>query len=561
MKKRICKFFCAALACALLFSVCPLAAPVFAEEVLTQVETWNVALADEMLTSFYVRISEEPGDGVLNVKDGYGVAEYSVEQIEKTPEGLYRITARTAATQMTDPITLQFASASQTGEQHSYTVAQYARTRLQEMIGAEETELLTAMLNYGAAAQEYFHYQTDDLANAGYESAQTPEIPQAQGGSLTEGSVSGVAFYGASVCFQSRVYTRFYFQATAPIGDYTFTLSDGTQCQPEMKNGLYYIDTPGLNPQNYDKTVTVQVSNGTDTMTVRYDPLTYIFRMYARTEDPTLRNVLGQLYRYHLAAKAYLSSTGTVSGTSGILTDTLTLQGSNFRATVQKGTVLADGAETLSVTVSPTEAPSAEIVIEEKERMEGLYIGLNGISPENTVPVLVQVAQYRYLNQGNIRLYWVESGAYEEMTRVDSVEKLTGGKCYYYDVLSGNVTVAMPVSGEIAIVTNGQNPWNGGCDTGWYTPGQTQYAIANADQLAALGQIVCGKAEGVDPFDFAGTTVSLLATIDLRHSNTEDFPYPIGLFYDVDETALIGAEGVAAFRGTLLPDDYSIRRD
>lgn len=559
MKKRICKFFCAALACALLLSVCPLAVPTLAEETLTQVKEWNVALADEMRTSFYVRISEDLAGGTVYVKDGYGTAEYPVEQAEKTPDGLYRITARTAATQMTDPVTLQVVSDSQTGTLHSYTVAQYAYSLLKQAHSAEETELLTAMLNYGAAAQQYFGYRTDDLANAGYESAQTPEIPQASTGSLTEGSVSGVTFYGASVCFQSRVYTRFYFQVSAPIGDYTFALSDGTQCQPEMKNGMYYIDTPGLNPQNYDKTVTVQVSDGTDSMTVRYDPLTYIFQMYAKTEDPALRNVLGQLYRYHLAAKAYLSATGTVTGTSGILTDTLTLQGSNFRATVQKGTALADSAETLSVTVSPVETPSADIVPETQERMESLYIGLNGISPKNTVPVLVQVAQYAYLNQGNIRLYWVESGAYGEMTRVDSVDKLTAEKCYYYDVLSGNVTVAMPASGEIAIVTNGQNPWNGGCDTGWYIPGQTQYAIANADQLAALGQIVYGKADGVEPFNFAGTTVSLLATIDLRQGNTEDFPYPVGLFYDTDETALIGADGVAAFRGTLLPGDYSIR--
>jgi hypothetical protein len=74
------------------------------------------------------------------------------------------------------------------------------------------------MLNYGAAAQTYFGYNTENLSNAGFESTETVEIPAVDTSNMVSGSASGISFYGASLVFESKVAVRFYFKVTGSNG-------------------------------------------------------------------------------------------------------------------------------------------------------------------------------------------------------------------------------------------------------------------------------------------------------------------------------------------------------
>ena len=73
---------------------------------------------------------------------------------------------------------------------------------------------------------------------------------------------------------------------------------------PVVKDGLCFVELPGINPQNWDAELSLTVSDGNgNTLTVCYSPMHYIVRMNEKSED-NLKVLLKAMYCYHLAAKA-----------------------------------------------------------------------------------------------------------------------------------------------------------------------------------------------------------------------------------------------------------------
>lgn len=142
------------------------------------------------------------------------------------------------------------------------------------------------MLTYGAAAQNYFNYNTGALANAGvkniYADITMPtDVPAV---SVTD-NLEKVTYIGSSLVFRSQVYTRFYFKMddrNTEINNYTVTIN-GQDClygkfyDPQGRFN-YFADSPGITPNNYDQQLKVVITNTVDnsTMTVSYSPLNYI---------------------------------------------------------------------------------------------------------------------------------------------------------------------------------------------------------------------------------------------------------------------------------------------
>ena len=162
--------------------------------------------------------------------------------------------------------------------------------------------LVRQMLHYGAAAQIYFDYCPDQLANEGLIGENQKEIPELAEQEMTiEGTLEGVRFYGASLLFWHKVAVRYYFAASGDLTGYTFT-ANGETYEPVAKDGLYYVELPGVNPQDWDAQQVLTVSNGNgNTLTVGYSPMNYIVRMH---EKDSLSTFLKAMYNYHLAAKA-----------------------------------------------------------------------------------------------------------------------------------------------------------------------------------------------------------------------------------------------------------------
>ena len=553
MQNNMRKILSFALVCMMLLGMIPMAAvPAAAQTQLTEVSAWNLVLADEIAVNFQVSISDAAAeDAVMVVTDGYGVTEYPIAEAEKTAEGQYVFTGYLAAAQMTDTITLQLISDGENGPVHSYTAAQYAQAVLSGDYSQSAKDLIRAMVGYGAAAQLYFGYNTDKLANAGIEAAEAAALPAAEAVVPASGSVNGVAYYAASLLNQSRIAVRFYFNVSGDVSGYSFTAANGQALTPTAKNGLYYVDVPGINPQDYDKNVSVQVSDGTDTLSVTYSPMTYILRQYANSSNEALRSMVAAMYQYHNAAKAYLSANGNVSTDgNGIVTEQVVLQGNQSSAVVAAGTRLEENVTELTLSATPMAETGSDVEVAENEQLISMDVHVEGIAKSNTVPVLVTLDELapEALNQGNITLYHVENGETVEMIRVYSASELDAHNEYYYDIPTGTVTVALASFSEIAVVANEENPWNGTADTSWYNDGVSEFKIYNAQQLAGLGQLV----DGGNTFD--GKTITLGFDINLYgvDANDERISFnPIGYGYESD--------GGQVFKGTLDGNGHTIR--
>lgn len=278
------------------------------------VTKWNIALSDDICPKFYLTISDgAASSAVIRIfVAGVEVASYNAAELSKTGDGYYAVSVPMAAAQMTDEIHVQVTANEEELLSKTYTVAQYANAVLSNDSFANCHELVKAMINYGANAQLYFNHNTDVLANAGYAQESTAVPAEAYAVQL-DGTVEGISFYGATLLFQNKVGIRYYFQASAGVESFTFTVGT-VNYEAKSKNGLYYVEVAGIYPQNYQDVITLKVSDGASTMTVGYSPMSYITRMYNKAgTSAELKALLAAMYSYHLEAKEYAAETRYIS--------------------------------------------------------------------------------------------------------------------------------------------------------------------------------------------------------------------------------------------------------
>lgn len=263
----------------------------------------SVALGSEINVNFYAEVTDTEG-AVMTFQVGGSTQTVPVTQAQYVEGNLYCFPCAIVPAQMTEEIQ---ATLSDSG--NTYNKSTSVRAYAEKLLASRQWDKLAAInmmiatLNYGAAAQNHFGYNTEALANAGYEKAVSAQIPDAEASTLASGAVSGIAFYGASLVFESKIAVRFYFTTSEDIASYTFNIGN----DPVAKNGMYYVEIPEINPQDYATDITLTVTDGTDELSVTYSPMRYISRMYDKTGSETLKVLLGNLYEYHLTAVEYLA--------------------------------------------------------------------------------------------------------------------------------------------------------------------------------------------------------------------------------------------------------------
>ena len=253
------------------------------------VDSWNLSLGDNIAVNFAMNVAES--DTISFTVAG--------DAVEATKNGS-TYTISLAAAQMTDEIAI-----SVNGEalEKTYSVRAYADEILSEENDYSEAAkaLVKEMLNYGAKAQTYFGYNTNDLANAdiigaGAEAVAANGAPEM----VISGKAEGIAYYGATLLFRDNIAVRYYFTVEGDISGYTFTVN-GEKYEPVEKGDLYYIEVADINPQELGNAITVIV-NGT--LSVAYSPMNYIVRMNEKGTE-NLQALMQALYNYYLRAVAY----------------------------------------------------------------------------------------------------------------------------------------------------------------------------------------------------------------------------------------------------------------
>ena len=267
---------------------------------LTKVESWNLTLGSDLSVNFKINVDDSiRNTAKISMKVAGKPTVYPVSELIGTNEEYY-LSVKLAAAQMTEDIVVQITNGADKSTAKTYSIKSYAMQIIAGDYPEETKTLVTQMLHYGAAAQTYFNYRLDDMANAGLEQA-VHTTPVASNVASYTGKVDGITYDGATMLFKDKIGVRFYFVVDGNVDDYRFTVN-GQECSPEKKGERYYIEVANVNPQDMDEQVTVRVN---DTLTVVYSPMNFVANMYQKGSEK-LQALVQALYSYHMAAEAYL---------------------------------------------------------------------------------------------------------------------------------------------------------------------------------------------------------------------------------------------------------------
>ena len=176
-----------------------------------------------------------------------------------------------------------------------YSVHTYLDAHLEKGQPKFLEDLMIALLNYGAAAQQYFPGENGDLV--GTPVTDTTELVNATAPSVVVNDDAGI-YIGASLILEGTIQLRFYFSKT----DISVKV-DGNAAEVKTGKGYSYIDVPVM-PYDMSKAVTVTVDGTTTSVT--YAPINYL-KNKANDPDTTeeLSTMVASIYAYGVAAKAY----------------------------------------------------------------------------------------------------------------------------------------------------------------------------------------------------------------------------------------------------------------
>ena len=276
----------------------------------------SLTLDGKIKVNFYMTLNEDIAASeyaYVRFTRGDEVVEVPVKDVVDTDYG-YAFPFSVSAKNMTDEITAQlFSGDFEAGEKATYSVWEYASAIIgdEETYGANAVAAAKAMLNYGGYAQEYFGYNTDNLANKGLteeekdlSSVTADSIVDHKRGEQANDAIGRVA--GSNLSLKTATTLKVYFELTEGVDASTLTFAvDGTEVEA-VRNGKYYqVSIEGIAAHDLDTVYTITVSDGTNTLTATYSAMTYVYNILSRDRAQELKDVMAALRLYNLAADAY----------------------------------------------------------------------------------------------------------------------------------------------------------------------------------------------------------------------------------------------------------------
>jgi hypothetical protein len=310
------------------------------EVILTPV-SFSLSFEDEILVNFYYTAEndadvvqyamlvfyEDPGKGDIDKADEVYEATYlaASDYYIATTDGI-------AAKEMGDEryycayAKLSDGTGAYSGL-YQYSPEKYAMSRIQNSSNEKLKALCVAMLNYGAAAQQYFGYRTDDLMNGALTEAQKALAAPYDAAYFTGavkadptktgvfGNPWGFSSRSASVSFEGAFAMNFYFTPNAVMDSnlYFYYWTPDAYAAAEVltaanasgklvmeeKDGVFSATVEGIAPKDLDKTYYVAGIYLSDVSICSTDVIAYSLSKYC------MNNAYGNMGALSQAAAMY----------------------------------------------------------------------------------------------------------------------------------------------------------------------------------------------------------------------------------------------------------------
>ena len=195
----------------------------------------------------------------------------------------------------------------------SATVRDHALKYLAEGTNAAYKTALYHMLQFGAAAQNYFKYNTENLANAGLSAyasnAMTGEVSK-DGVVERAATVGAEYFYATNLRLEDRINLIFYFQNLPEGCTAEFTWNDGEPVTKTITatgmDGVMMVELNELAVADYKAAVTCTIKDAEGNVVVSAQDSVAGYAFRAVENSSNSKNVCAELLKYAASVDAYL---------------------------------------------------------------------------------------------------------------------------------------------------------------------------------------------------------------------------------------------------------------
>lgn len=266
-------------------------------------------------TSLYLKVpkgEEEELDAYTLELDGKSmpVKDMTTTTIQDTV--LYVAYAFVPAKEMTRELAYTLKKGDDVVDEGTITVKQYAEQIIQDDTGTYSEKLkdfVKAMLRYGASAQRYLNYRTDDLADTGIEGAEYADvtIPKAVldktglDNCLTSKSAP-ISYYGMSLSLESETALQLAFKmknkSTAMNWMKQHMTLAGEAVEPTVSGNYLIIKVQNIPTRQLADTFPLTVDEKTFDVSV----IQYMYNMVTNKPGTPICDLCKALYAYYLAA-------------------------------------------------------------------------------------------------------------------------------------------------------------------------------------------------------------------------------------------------------------------
>ncbi|MBQ9084584.1 MAG: glycoside hydrolase family 95 protein [Clostridia bacterium] len=281
--------------------------------------SYNLSLNGDIGFNFYGDISSTALDSFT---DAFVYIEYASGETEKImlstlprdSAGRLVLSLNMAAAQMTDRVKMRLVlNGENAGAYIEQSVKDYAENILAdpsyETANPGINNLLNAMLTYGAYAQQYFGYNTDNLASDLIELGDVTENSQIS----ISGKASGAALSTWKLSLESEVCAKLYLDIDDgySVGDYALTLitpsGNTSELELTMREGRGEAVINGI-PAGFLNdyyTLTVKCLRDGSEITVKLSAMCYVATILNTSANENLVNLVTALKLYSVAAENY----------------------------------------------------------------------------------------------------------------------------------------------------------------------------------------------------------------------------------------------------------------
>ena len=282
----------------------------------------SITLKDNIDVNYYMEMSDSvfEHDAYLEFKiagQTYKINASDAAEVNENGKTLYKFSCPVNAAQMSDTIKTRIVIDNKTEEEYSYSVKEYASELLSKSneYPAETVKLVKALLNYGAAAQTFFKYNTDNPANGilsdadkAVDAADFDAYKAVIKAGSANGQNNGLTYYGSSLICKSEMTVRHYFMVNegCDINNYKFSYvnADGNEVSLTPKkasDGVYCVDINGIMARNLNSNYACKVTrkNKNCIFELDYGPFSYSQKVIdSGNSSNELKNLVNALYWY-----------------------------------------------------------------------------------------------------------------------------------------------------------------------------------------------------------------------------------------------------------------------